>query len=345
MGHPGVRLSVLRCLWGALCIVSVLGATVYAGNAERTVTLYFFRGEGCPVCEKAQPFVAELNHRYPALQVREYEVFEHRANVELLRSMARAAGREATAVPVFIVDDVMIEGFSPEIGRHLEAEVRRHLASVSSGRSMQKPPSGTGPSSDLDLPLIGRIRPDSLSLPVFTLIIAGLDSFNPCAFFVLFFLLSLLIHAHSRRRMMIIGGTFVFCSGLVYFLFMSAWLNLFLLTGSLTVITSIAGIAAVCVACINIKDYFFFRQGISLTIAEEAKPHLFQRMRGLLHAASLPAMLGGTVVLAVTANAYELLCTAGFPMVFTRVLTLRPLPASVYYLYLAGYNVVYVSLC
>ena len=77
------------------------------------------------------------------------------------------------------------------------------------------------------------IDPDNMSLPLFTLTIAALDAFNPCAFFVLLFLLSLMVNAKSRLRMAWIGGTFVFFSGLIYFLFMAAWLELFLLVGTL----------------------------------------------------------------------------------------------------------------
>jgi uncharacterized membrane protein HdeD (DUF308 family) len=50
----------------------------------------------------------------------------------------------------------------------------------------------------------------------------------------------------------------------------------------------------------------------------------------------------GTMTLALAANAYELLCTAGFPMVFTRILTLNELSPAAHYLYLALYNLVYV---
>lgn len=181
-----------------------------------------------------------------------------------------------------------------------------------------------------------------LSLPVITIVLAGMDSFNPCAFFVLFFLLSMLIYAKSRKRMLLIGGTFVFFSALIYFLFMSAWLNLFLFVGQLMVITTLAGVVALVVAAINIKDFFFFEKGFSLVIPESAKPGLFKRMRNLLKAESIPAMMVGTVVLAVAANTYELLCTAGFPMVFTRILTLNNLPTLDYYLYIAFYNLVYV---
>ncbi|GAB7025598.1 hypothetical protein [Geotalea toluenoxydans] len=194
----------------------------------------------------------------------------------------------------------------------------------------------------VSLPLLGTVETSRLSLPVLTLVIAGLDSFNPCAFFVLFFLLSLLLHAHSRKRMVIIGGIFVLFSGLLYFVFMAAWLNFFLLVGRLKYIAAVAGAVAIVIATINIKDYFFFKRGISLTIPEQAKPRLFERMRNIMRAGSVPAMLAATIFLAFTANLYELICTAGFPMIYTRALTLQPLPMPVYYLYLALYNVVYV---
>jgi hypothetical protein len=192
------------------------------------------------------------------------------------------------------------------------------------------------------LPLLGEVDTTAFSLPVFTLVLAGLDSFNPCAFFVLFFLLSLLIHVHSRARMLLVGGTFVFFSGLLYFLFMSAWLNLFVLAGNRAAINIVAALVALVVAALNVKDFFFFEQGVSLVIPERAKPRLFDRMRGIVQAGSLPAMLAGTVALAVAANTYELLCTAGFPMVYTRALTLHGLRPAHYYLYLAFYNVIYV---
>ncbi|WP_243373698.1 hypothetical protein [Geotalea sp. SG265] len=198
------------------------------------------------------------------------------------------------------------------------------------------------PGDIISLPLLGSVQTSRLSLPVLTLVIAGLDSFNPCAFFVLFFLLSLLLHAHSRKRMVIIGGIFVLFSGLLYFVFMAAWLNFFLLVGRLKYIAAIAGAVAIVIATINIKDYFFFKRGISLTIPEQVKPKLFERMRNIMRAGSVPAMLAATIFLAFTANLYELICTAGFPMIYTRALTLQPLPMPVYYLYLALYNLVYV---
>jgi hypothetical protein len=123
---------------------------------------------------------------------------------------------------------------------------------------------------------------------------------------------------------------------------MAAWLNVFLYIGQMQVITTAAGVVALCVAAINIKDFFLFKRGISLTIPESRKPGLFGRMRVLLHESSVPAMFLGTVVLALAANTYELLCTAGFPLVFTRILTLNNLQPLDYYLHLLLYNTVYI---
>jgi len=150
-----------------------------------------------------------------------------------------------------------------------------------------------------------------------------------------------MIHVNSRRRMLLIGSVFVLFSGLIYFLFMAAWLNVFLLMGTLRWVTVFAGIVATTMGVLNIKDYFI-TAGPSLSISEKARPGLFDRMRKLLNAESLPTMLVGTVLLAIAANSYELLCTSGLPMVYTRLLTLEDLPISSYYLYLLFYNIIYV---
>jgi cytochrome c biogenesis protein CcdA len=173
-------------------------------------------------------------------------------------------------------------------------------------------------------------------------VLAGLDAFNPCAFFVLLFLLSMMAHQKNRSRMLIIGGVFVAISGLMYFAFMAAWLNVFQLFGHLAWVTLVAGALAVVVGAINVKDFFLFKQGISLSIPEAQKADIFRRARRILAADSLPAMVLATTFLAIAANFYELLCTAGFPMVFTRLLTLADLTPTERYAYLAAYNLIYV---
>jgi hypothetical protein len=326
---------------------------VTGSGTEAEVHLYFFWSKSCSHCREALPHVQDLDAALSWLRLHEYELTASRAHVGRYVEMAAQLGREARSVPAFFVCGRMLTGWDGPDGMGVQL---RRLAELCRPASEQAPTQSTaqaggkrfgvvadaaaGPA--VRIPVLGELDAAGLSLPVFTLIIAGLDAFNPCAFFVLLFLLSLMVHARSRTRMLLVGGTFVFFSAFVYFLFMAAWLNLFLVVGGAPVVTAIAGGVAVLIGVLNVKDFFWFRQGPSLAIPEQAKPSLYQRMRGLLNAEHLGTMLFGTVALALAANSYELLCTAGFPMVYTRVLTLQELSGWSYYGYLALYNLIYV---
>jgi len=262
------------------------------------------------------------------------EVWDNRDNFELMIRLSRERGHPLATTPTIRIGERIWFGYGPELAAEIEDALRKEL-----GLSSLSLAGGGGA---LSLPLLGDLDPQSLSLPLVTVLIGLLDSFNPCAFFVLFFLLGLMVHARSRRSMLLVGGTFVLFSGGIYFLFMAAWLNLFLLAGQMEAITRVAALVALVVALINIKDFFWFKKGVSLSIGDEARPHLFRRIRGLVSSTRLPAVLLGTSVLAISANTYELLCTAGFPMVYTRILTLRTLSTLQYYAYIALYNLVYI---
>ncbi len=320
-------------------------------HANNNVTLYFFWGKGCPHCAQEEIFLKQLEKKYPQLEVKSYEVWYNRENAKLFSQMAEAYETRPEGVPTTFIGD-----FKPVVGYRnyeISGKIVEEKVKVCIKQGCADPFEKIGKTSVqkeipaqedkiITLPFLGRIDTSKMALPVLTIILAGLDGFNPCAFFVLFTLLSILLYASSRKRMFLIGGTFVFFSGFIYFLFMSAWLNIFLLIGEFKIITVIAGITALIIAGINIKDFFFFKKGVSLVIPEKVKPKLFERMRNLLKATSIQSMMIGTIVLAIAANTYELLCTIGFPMVFTRVLTSHSLPTLKYYLYLISYNVIYV---
>jgi len=319
---------------GLLWLLLWMPLAMAAPQQQKAVEISFFWAASCPHCEEARPFLEGLVRRYPGSVLTEYEVWDNRENFDRMVRLGREHGHNLATTPTIAIGENIWFGYGPERSAQIEEALRRELG---------LPPldlvAGEGA---ITLPLIGRIDPNGLSLPLVTVLIGLLDSFNPCAFFVLFFLLGLMVHARSRRTMLLVGGTFVLFSGGIYFLFMIAWLNLFLLAGQMAVITTVAALVALVVAAINIKDFFWFKKGVSLSISDAARPHLFRRMRALVTSTRLPAILLGTSVLAISANTYELLCTAGFPMVYTRILTLRSLSSLQYYGYVALYNVVYV---
>jgi hypothetical protein len=305
--------------------------------------LYFYWSNKCPHCAEALPYVDNLTVLRTDLELHSYQLVGEPDNVARYEVMASALGQEARSVPAFILCNTMLTGFDPEVTpQQLESLLNRCKQHVTVHHTLTGFSGMEQEPIVLHLPFIGAIEAGVSSLPVITVLIAGVDAFNPCAFFVLMFLLSLMLHTGKRRSMLLVGGVFVFFSGLLYFLFMSAWLNLFRLIGHLDAITMGAALVALLVGLINIKDFFWFKQGVSLTISEQAKPKLFQRMRDLLRARSLLTILVATSGLALFANLYEFLCTAGFPMVYTRILTLSELSNLQYYAYLLLYNLVYV---
>lgn len=343
----GLQFLLVVLLQVFLLVVFMSAAVSKAAIPEETgkVVLYFFWGDGCPHCAKEKKYLDIIKRKYPQLEVKSYEVWHNRTNALFFSRMTEAAGIKSTGVPVTFINTEIFSGFNDRISQEIESSIQyciRNKNACVEPSEKSRAPLPLEKRQIIKVPFLGDLDLSAISLPVITFILGGLDSFNPCAFFVLFFLLSLLIHAKSRKRMLLIGGIFVFFSGFIYFIFMAAWLNLFMITGQLIIITVIAGITALIVALINIKDFFLFSKGVSLSIPEDAKPKLFERMRNLLKSTSISSMIMGTMVLAIAANSYELLCTAGFPMVFTRILTLQNLTTGQYYLYLILYNCIYV---
>ena len=309
-------------------------------DGQPEVQLYFFWSLTCPHCNEAHPHVEAIPRARPWVELHSLELSRHPENVRRYESMAQQLGEDAASVPALLFCGEMHVGWDDDATTG--AFIRQRLDDCRARALNDQPIAAQAPPEPIRLPLFGAVDPASLSLPALTLVLAGLDAFNPCAFFVLLFLLSMMAHQKNRRRMLLIGGVFVLVSGLMYFAFMAAWLNVFQLFGHLAWVTLAAGALAVFVGAVNVKDFFLFERGLTLSIPESKKPDIFRRARAILNADSLPAMLAATLFLAVAANFYELLCTAGFPMVYTRLLTLADLTPAARYGYLAAYNLIYV---
>jgi len=201
----------------------------------------------------------------------------------------------------------------------------------------------TESSDSIDLPMFGELSARAIGLPLFTIAVGLVDGFNPCAMWVLLFLLSVLVNLHDRWKIVAVAGTFVFISGVAYFAFMAAWLNVFLLVGLLRWVQVLLGCLAVGIGSIHIKDFFAFKQGLSLSIPDSAKSGLYARVRRIVTAESLIGAIVGASVLAVLVNMIELLCTAGLPALYTQILTMHGLPAWQNYAYLLLYNMAYMA--
>jgi glutaredoxin len=299
-----------------------------------------FMREGCPACSAAKRFLDDSQRERPELRVIYHDVERDPEALARLQALADQREVQALGLPAFYLRGELLIGYvsADTTGDRLRALLDRQALRPGDAEA-------SGPTSVLDtvdVPLLGRMRLGELGLHAITLILGLLDGLNPGAMWVLLFLLSLLVNLHDRRPMLLIGGAFVAVSGLVYFAFMAAWLNFFLLIGlSRLVQVTLGGIAAV-VGVINVKDFLAFRHGPSLTIPEAAKPGLYAQVRRILRTENFPGAFVGVVGLAVLVNALELVCTAGLPAIYTHILTLQQLPWWAYYGYLGLYNVAYM---
>jgi glutaredoxin len=297
--------------------------------------LQVFVRPGCPYCEAAKRFLPELQRSRPTLRILIRDIAADRQALADLQNLADRFGVRPIGVPAFYLRGNLIVGFdsAETTGRELI--------------SLLDQPAAQGLVNDLvptiQLPLLGPVDLRRLGLPLFTIVLGLLDGFNPCAMWLLLFLLSMLINLRDRKKMFLIGGVFVAVSGLVYFAFMAAWLNIFFLIGISRMTQLLLGTVALLVGSLNVKDCFAFGAGLSVSIPERAKPHIYRRMRQIIRAENLTGALAAVVLLALLVNTVELLCTAGIPAIYTRVLTEQALPGWAYYGYLALYNLAYVA--
>lgn len=323
------------------------GAAQSAPQSDALPDLVVFVGQGCPHCERSLEWLAGLRDRRPELRIGVYDVVRDRAAMAALQSLVAERGLAGVSVPTFVVRGAAVHvgfGTAETTGQMLEALLDE--AAPAPGAEEREVGRATEvdslESASVRLPLIGVVALDDVGLPLFTIALGLLDGFNPCAMWVLLFLLSMLVSVGSRARMAMIGGVFVLVSGLVYYAFMAAWLNAFLFLGISGWIQVTLGGIALLIGALNVKDFLWLGRGPSLGIPEAAKPGIYARVRRIVTAERLGAALGTVTVLALLVNTVELLCTAGLPALYTRILTMRELSTLSYHAYLALYDLFYM---
>ena len=189
----------------------------------------------------------------------------------------------------------------------------------------------------ITVPFIGELNIKNLSLPFLAAVLGGLDGFNPCAMWTLLFLISLLLGMENRKRMWILGTTFIAASASVYFFFMAAWLNLMLFIGMIVWVRIIIGLVALAGGGYNLKEYFTNKDAACKVTNTEKRQKVFARLKDIAHQKSFLLALGGIIILAFAVNLVELICSAGLPVVFTQILTLSNLAGWQYYSYILLY--------
>ncbi|MCG3144769.1 MAG: hypothetical protein HONDAALG_02242 [Gammaproteobacteria bacterium] len=317
-------------LWIGATVAHAQTAIEPAATPCRTIEVY--TRAGCPHCAQAQAWLETLRQGQPTIRVVARDVQAGSESMDRFLELNVRFGIDRPGVPSFLVCDRFLVGFDPVATP----------AAIETALGVRDAPAGTSP-APVELPWIGPVTVERLGLPLFTLGIGLVDGFNPCAMWVLLFLLALLVNLRSRTRMVLIATTFVLISGAVYFALMAAWLNVFLLTGYSRAVQIGLGVTAALIGAVHLKEGIAGRGGVALSIPDFAKPGLYARMREIIYARNLGTAIAAAITLAVAVNIVELLCTAGLPALYTGILAQHALTASSYYGYLLLYNLAYIA--
>lgn len=201
---------------------------------------------------------------------------------------------------------------------------------------------GAAGGRSISLPFFGTIDLSERSLLVSTLLISFVDGFNPCSVWVLSMLLAITLNTRSRKKVMVIGLVFIFITGLVYALFIGGLFTVLKVVRFIGWIQVIVSIVSLFFGLINIKDYFWYKEGLSFTISDEKKPGIYKGIRRVLNAdESIWMLIGSTIVLAAGVSLVEFSCTAGFPVLWTNLLVAQDVSTLGFLGLLLLYMIVY----
>lgn len=288
-------------------------STTAATQEATPATLWYFWREGCPFCDQAEPWVEALDQRFPDLTIQKVGVTRDPMAQAVFVRMMEERGRRASAVPTFILDDEVWVGFSEPLAEDVENAVAARL-----GAAERSPSTGA---SVLDLGPLGRINVAQQPMAAATALIAFVDGFNPCSLWVLGVLLAMIMGTGSRSRIAAVGITFLLVTATIYGAFIAGVFAAMAVVEQMGWIQVAVAILALGFGLINVKDFLAFKRGPSLTIPDRFKPRIYRGGRAIREERSLPATLAITVALAAGVALVELPCTAGFPVIWTTLVT------------------------
>jgi cytochrome c biogenesis protein CcdA/thiol-disulfide isomerase/thioredoxin len=339
-----------------------------AQQADNEVVIYFFWGDGCPHCAKAKPVLEGLATQYPSVKLYEFEIYYNEDNQKLFSDMGAVYGIEPRYVPTILIGDMVWEGYTDEFSQEITSFVERSLVegSVDKGAAVIEgkgyipfgasatavaptpAPTKTPGESTADntntrkLPLFGEVDFSKMGLFLSTALIAFVDGFNPCSLWVLSMLLAITMHTGSRKKVLVIGLVFLTVTAAIYALFIAGLFTVLKVVSFVGWIQVVVALVALFFGLVNIKDYFFYKEGVSFTISDDQKPGIFQRIRKVMDAGdSWWGLIGGTVVLAAGVSLVEFTCTAGFPVLWTNLVSSQQVTTITFVMLLLLYMLIY----
>lgn len=316
-----------------ILIISLLLLLPISVSAKEKVNLYLFHSETCSHCQAEIKYLKELEKKYDNLKVHLYETTSHKDNFEMMKNVKQKLKIDSPNVPFTVIGNYYYIGFSDGIGEGIEELVEKFsneketdmVKPILEGKEIPKLKMVNGDINTITV--AGKeINPKELSLPVLSVILGAIDGFNPCAMWVLIFLISMLFNMKDRKKMWFLGITFLTTSAVIYMIFMFAWLGIAttLLTKSVLFRYLIAAVALVG-AFLNLKGFYkSIKTGTGCEVVDNKKrKNIMEKIKKITSEKSFILATLGVIVLAASVNVIELACSAGIPVLFTNVLAMN----------------------
>ena len=335
-------------------LLLVLFLLPYVSFAKEDVTLYFFHGDGCPHCAEESVFLEKLQKDYPDLKIEKYEVWYDEENSALLQKVQQELHIERMGVPTTIIGDVYMVGYSEETANVIkraidffyENEYKDVVSQIKddtyvddgSESEFLKREAETDKDMTVKVPFYKKINLKKVSLTTAAVVIGLIDGFNPCAMWVLLFLISVLIGMKDKKRMWILGLAFLLTSALVYALIMLSWIQIVVKMTTVISIRRIIAIAALIGGFFQLRSFIKNKDTSGCEIVDDSKRKtIFKKIRKFTSEKSFLLALIGVMGLAVSVNLVELACSAGLPLVFTELLALNDVSSMAKFWYVLLY--------
>ena len=348
---------------------------VSAKADEKVINIHLFYGNGCPHCAAEEEFLSDYLKDRTDVKLYKYEIWYDSHNQELLSKVQKEMGTtNKNGVPFTVIGKKTIVGYADGVtdeqikdainyylnndyrdyageitGKVKKNEVKEDITKDESKTEDKKEnkiekADDTKDSDQTDenvtVPVLGKINAKKVSLPILAVVLGFVDGFNPCAMWILIFLITMLFNMKDRKKMWILGLTFILTSGIVYLMFMLAWLNLATFISKIAFIRLLIAVIALVVGLINVYKYIDSLkkkdEGCNVVDKKDRKK-IMEKIISITHEKKFIIALLGIMVLAASVNIIELMCSIGIPLLFTQILAMNNLSTFNYMIYMFIY--------